>query len=256
MAEIRSQKWYGWRAQIPDQRDKRYTFTDIALPAAASLDASLMPPVIDQGELGSCTGCSSSRAVMYLEAKEGQPRIEASAMFAYYNARVIEGTASSDSGASIRDVVNGIVKLGLCAESLYPYNVRRFAQKPPLKAYSDAKYSVLNSYELIDGTGDPVIAAKTAIVSGWPVEFGFTVYSAFETPLVASSGIVPLPGDNESPVGAHAVWVWQYSDARQAFLVRNSWGPDWGVEGSFWFPYLYFGNDNLCSDRWVLKSVS
>lgn len=194
---------------------------------------------------------------MYLIAKETQPFHEMSALFAYWNARFLEGNEKSDSGAQIRDVVKGIIKYGLCADSLWPYDIAKFAIRPNDRAFRDAHFTVLQSYERIDQTGEArVHAAKQAILDGWPVIFGFSVYSYFETQQMAQGGVLRLPQPSEDLVGGHAVWAWAYDDSRAAFRIRNSWGSGWGIDGDFWMPYDYFASPDLVADIWVLKSVS
>jgi C1A family cysteine protease len=58
-----------------------------------------------------------------------------------------------------------------------------------------------------------------------PVVGGFTVYESFESEPVARTGVVPMPGREEDPVGGHAVLVTGYVLSGRKFLVRNSWGP-------------------------------
>jgi C1A family cysteine protease len=76
--------------------------------------------------------------------------------------------------------------------------------------------------------------------------------------------MVPMPDANtEQCLGGHAVLVVGYDDAKQAFLVRNSWGnvypPAWpgsSETGSFWLPYEYMMNGNLADDFWVVQKVA
>jgi hypothetical protein len=44
-----------------------------------------------------------------------------------------------------------------------------------------------------------------------------------------------------------------YDDNRQAFRVRNSWGSDWGDNGSIWIGYNFFVN-NFCFGAWVASN--
>ena len=46
-----------------------------------------------------------------------------------------------------------------------------------------------------------------------------------------------------------------YDDANQCFMVRNSWGPDWGMQGYFTMPYAYLLDPNLTSDYWMVQTV-
>ncbi len=47
---------------------------------------------------------------------------------------------------------------------------------------------------------------------------------------------------NGSAVGAHAMVIVGYDDAKQAFKVRNSWGADWGEDGYCWIGYDTFSD--------------
>jgi C1A family cysteine protease len=85
--------------------------------------------------------------------------------------------------------------------------------------------------------------------------FGFTVYESFESEQVAKTGKVPLPPRSEQVLGGHAVLAVGYNDAQQSFIVRNSWGPNWGMKGYFWMPYGYVTDPQLASDFWAIYTV-
>ena len=50
----------------------------------------------------------------------------------------IEGTINEDSGAMIRDGIKTVAKDGVCPETEWPYEITKFRDKPPQKAYDDA----------------------------------------------------------------------------------------------------------------------
>jgi C1A family cysteine protease len=96
---------------------------------------------------------------------------------------------------------------------------------------------------------------KGCLASGYPFALGFTVYDSFESAEVASTGIVPMPTRSESVLGGHAVLAVGYDDSQQRFLVRNSWGNSWGMQGYFTMPYTYLTSRHLASDFWVIKTI-
>jgi len=63
---------------------------------------------------------------------------------------------------------------------------------------------------------------------------------------------LPMPQPGEGTVGGHAVCCLGYDDQKKMFLVRNSWGPDWGQAGHFWMPYAYLTNSDLADDIWTI----
>ena len=69
--------------------------------------------------------------------------------------------------------------------------------------------------------------------------FGFDVYDSFESDTVAATGIVPMPGPDESCLGGHCVYCVGYDDGNLSFLCVNSWGNGWGQKGLFQMPYAY-----------------
>jgi C1A family cysteine protease len=64
---------------------------------------------------------------------------------------------------------------------------------------------------------------------------------------------MPQPG--EQVVGGHAVLAVGYDDKNQWFIVRNSWGVDWGMNGYFTLPYQYLLEPNLSDDFWTVRLV-
>lgn len=255
---------YGWRPQLPDARDLMYARRLGNLPPAHDLRPS-MPPVYDQGQLGSCTGNAIAGAMEYERNRQGLSDFVPSRLFVYYNERALEGTASTDSGAVIRDGIKVVNTEGVCPETLWPYDIGMFAVKPPRRCYVAATKDRAVRYESIRTLGD----LKDAIASDFSVVFGFTVYESFESQAVAKTGVMPMPNvRNESVVGGHAVLAVGYSDAKGQLIVRNSWGPGWGDQGYFYMPYEYLtGSDvssdsssishaNLASDFWAIQAVT
>ncbi|MFH7191396.1 C1 family peptidase, partial [Klebsiella pneumoniae] len=82
---------------------------------------------------------------------------------------------------------------------------------------------------------------KAALASGFPVVVGFTVYPGFESDAAAKTGVVPMPGKKERPLGGHCVFVVGYGQTPGTFTLQNSWGPDWGDKGCFTLPEAYLG---------------
>jgi len=64
-----------------------------------------------------------------------------------------------------------------------------------------------------------------------------------------------MPKSNEQVVGGHAVVAVGYDEAKQWFLIRNSWGARWGLKGYFTMPYAYLTDRNLADDFWTIRVV-
>jgi C1A family cysteine protease len=246
---------YGWLPDLPDARDQLYAAPPhvvAALPPAVDLRPQC-PAVVDQGQLGSCTANAIGSAYRYDVLRQGGSKVFApSRLFIYYNERAMEGTTGSDSGAMIRDGIKSLVKQGTCSEKTWPYNIARFAVRPPPKAYTEALKHQAVSYARVTRT---LPQLKGCVAAGFPFVFGFTVYESFESQEVADTGVVPMPGPGEAVLGGHAVLAVGYADATRRIRVMNSWGTAWGDRGYFTMPYEYFTSRGLSSDFWVVRTV-
>jgi C1A family cysteine protease len=246
---------YGWIPDLPDQRDHLYAAPVVnlgALPPSTDLRAQC-PAVYDQGQLGSCTANAISGAIEFDRLRQKLSDFTPSRLFIYYNERAIEGTVGSDAGAQIRDGIKSVAKQGVCPDTDWPYDITKFTQKPPAKAYTDAALDRAVAYQrLVQNLNQ----FKGCLASGYPFVLGFTVYESFETPQVAQTGHAPMPAPGEQVLGGHAVMAVGYDDSGQTLLVRNSWGNGWGMAGYFTLPYAYVTQPTLASDFWTIRLIS
>jgi C1A family cysteine protease len=246
-----AKRTYAWRPDVPDHRDQLYS---VPVEAVAALPPKvdrigLGNRIEDQGQLGSCTGNSSTSAVEIITKYPGQ----LSRLMAYYEGRKIEGTVRQDAGAMIRDVIKGIQTYGVCNETLYPYVISKFTKAPTAAALKDAKkiLPAIAGYQRLSTLAD----VKHALANGLPVVFGFSVPEFFESADVAKNGFVRMPTRSDKMIGGHAVVAVGYDDtAPTPFIwVRNSWGPDWGIQGYFKMDQKWFTDPSrLVDDMWVM----
>ncbi len=247
---------YGWIPDLPDQRDHLYAAPPpvvSALPSSVDLRPDC-PPIYDQGQLGSCTANAIGGAIEFDQMKQKLADVFVpSRLFVYYNERSIEGTVSSDSGAQIRDGIKSVGAQGACHETLWPYDITKFADQPPKSCYDDGAKNKAVTYQRL--VANPT-QFKGCLASGYPFVFGFTVYESFETQQVASTGHAPMPATGEKVLGGHAVMAVGYDDSSQWFIVRNSWATTWGMAGYFTLPYAYLTQPGLSSDYWTIRLVT
>jgi C1A family cysteine protease len=247
---------YGWIRDLPDARDFLYAAPLIRFPQGLPPSVDLRsecPPVYDQGQLGSCTANGIAGAIEFDQRKQGTKEFTPSRLFIYYNERVIEGTVNQDSGAQVRDGIKSVATIGAPPERDWPYDTKQFAQKPPAAAYSDAKQDLVSSYARV---AQNVTQMQGCLAEGYPFVLGFTVYESFESEDVAESGIVPMPVSGEAVVGGHCVAAVGYDDSKRDFIVRNSWGTGWGMNGYCMMPYEYLLSPQLASDFWTIRTVT
>lgn len=256
---------YGWRPDLPDPRDKIFApLRTGRLPKSVDLRSD-MPEIWNQGQLGSCSAFCAAGAVEYAAIKEGYERTEPSQLFIYYNERKDEGCIPYDSGSTIRESVKALHTYGACPEEDWPYDIANFTFTPPADAYTDGLKMTALEYQRVllrytttraVNVDLAIVPMKTAMASGYPVMTGISVFSSFESQQVALTGMIPMPDvTTEQLLGGHAVLLAGYDDENQRFILRNSWGTEWGDHGYGYIPYAYIADPQLGSDFWCVTQV-
>jgi C1A family cysteine protease len=283
-----SVKGMGWLRDYPSIRDftpeteKDYKRNQVTVPAPAKLlkktdvpKAAKKPPagpidlrqwcspIEDQGALGSCTAFAGVGMLEYLQRKALGKHIDASHRFVYKVTRKLGGF-EGDSGAFLRTVMGAMTLFGAPPQQYWPYDVPNFDEEPPPFCYAFAQnFQALTYYRLDPPGTDPaglLDQIKGHLASQLPSMFGFTCFESLDS--AADSGEIPYPKPNEDIVGGHAVVAVGYDNGKKikqpaggqttgAFLIRNSWGKTWGMDGYGWLPYKYV-EDHLADDWWVL----
>lgn len=246
---------YHWKPDRPDSRDHLFTAVPSVAPAVVDL-RTYASTIEDQGQLGSCTGQAIAGAIELIDRKN-RKTLDVSRLFIYYEERVLEGTVNYDAGAYIRDGIKVCYTKGAPLETLWPYNIRKWATKPTSAAYNDALKRKVTGYQrCVD-----FAAVKNAVALGNPVVIGFYVYESFEQGAwqqANGSGLMPYPNTaTEQFLGGHAVCIVGYNDnlAGGRFICRNSWGTAWADRGYFYMPYDVIRNTSMSSDFWVISAV-
>ena len=243
---------FGAHRDAPDSRDRAYQSPSHILkdlPHSVDLRPNC-PPVYDQRPLQSCTA-NAAAAIEFERMRRGlKPGFTPSRLFIYYNERKLLGTENQDAGAPLREAIKVLAKHGDCPEPHWPYDPAKVNVTPPAPCYSQAlKYKDL-VYERLP---QDLAAMRACLASGSPFVLTFAIYSGAETEAAQRSNTFPLPKADEKLLGNHAVMAVGYDHAHERFLMRNSWGPSWGMQGHFWLPYAYAQDPKLAGDFWTLR---
>lgn len=257
----------GWLPDVPDARDVPFAAifrVPRALPPSMDLRAGCSP-VERQGDLGSCTAQALVGALEFLELKSckianlpaapkskiGNSFNDLSRLFVYYNERAAMGTVQEDSGAMLRVGIKTLKAMGVCRESLWPYEISRFAEKPANICYREAAGHQVTAYQRLSALSD----MKACLAMGLPFVFGFAVYEHVMSATVKRTGRLNLPKKNERMLGGHAVMAVGYNDRARMVLFRNSWGVAWGCSGYGEMPYAYLESRELSDDFWCIQDT-
>lgn len=195
----------------------------------------MCPPVYDQGQTNSCTANSIAAAYEFERIQANLPALVPSRLFIYWNERVMEGDQSQDNGAFGGDGITSLETLGVCDESVWPFNPANITSPPDASAFIAALSNKVTQRMVLSS----ITEIKNAIYDKHLVTFGITLYESFESDAVAQSGIVPDPKSGEGVLGGHEMCIVGYDDSKQMFKVRNSWGPSFGQGGYCEISYNY-----------------
>jgi hypothetical protein len=242
----------GYRPEKQNSKDKKYSASrDRQLPPKVDL-RSYMTPVENQGNSNSCTANAMAGAYEYLTNRILGQSADVSRLFIYYNARELDGDCSQDQGTYLKSCVKVLRKHGACSENTWSFDLDQILEQPPKKAYKEAANFRVEDAARVE---IDLYTMQSCLAEGYPFAFGLQLFSSFQQ--AGSTGLVPMPDpDNEKHDGGHAMLCVGYSDVDQVFIVRNSWGADWGEQGYCYIPYDYMTKPDLNHDCWTIRQVS
>lgn len=203
-------------------------------------ESGVVTPVRDQGNCGSCWAFATTGAL------ESQAAMRLSSL-----ADLSEQVMVSCGGSSVGNCNGGYIEgasdfirdTGLPIEDCFPYihqdTACSGAACPTWK--TDGTYGI-TGWHWVATSSPTVDAIKAALNSYGPLVTTMDVYSDFYN---YQSGIYKVV--SRTYEGGHAVLIVGYDDTNQCFIVKNSWGTNWGESGYFRIGYnqlnnrVYFG---------------
>jgi len=244
----------GYMYAAPNPNTKQYQASAKKLPAKVDL-RQYMTAVENQGAASSCTANAVAGAYEYLAKRHTGNDYDVSRLFIYYNARALKDEENiQDSGSYISLAIEGLKQYGACAEATWDYILENVNEAPEEQAYEEAANFVVEDMEVV-----PVHlnAWKACLADGYPIIFGMLLFGSFDKQ--RKKGVVPMPTPKETQRGqhgAHAMLCVGYSDKDRVFIVRNSWGEEWGDNGYCYIPYDYIVNPKYnLGDCWRIRQL-
>jgi C1A family cysteine protease len=224
------------KRELPDQVDLRNRCTEVE----------------NQGGIGSCTANAAVGAMEYhYKCAQGWSP-DLSRLFVYYNTRRLRGNLMMDTGATIPEAMAALLAYGACPEEMWPYNPMLFAAEPPPQIYQVASQHTAARYARVD----KIDGSLHALAEGLPVAFGtFLPKRCYDE--AASTGVIPKPTTMERQsgnAGGHAMLIVGYDRNRKQFLIRNSWGREWGDNGYGWISFDILDECSPPDQFWVVTS--
>lgn len=223
-----------------------------ALPPANVNLISAMPAIRNQETRGTCVAHAA------LSVYEHHLNIlgafqDLSEQFLYWNCKRNDGIPN-DEGTWLAVAMPSLQRDGCCLEATWPYEPQPIAGNegqgpPPGGSQLEALTFRATSFKELSPTS--VDDIKNELANGRCVAFSVPVFNSWlRSSWVAYSGDITMPIPGELRVGGHAMCMVGYVDLPNPglgggrFILRNSWGTDWGINSSFGagygtIPYAY-----------------
>ncbi|MUG93819.1 peptidase C1 [Scytonema sp. UIC 10036] len=238
---------------------------DAKMHHTGRFDSDRLPPKVDlrrymtevEEQVGnSCVANAFVGAYEYLAKRDLGESSDVSRLFVYYNARSLDGSEQEDGGTQMELAIKALTNYGACSEDIWPNDEDLIFQEPESSAYEHAANFKIQEAEFVETDLD---LWKHTLAEGYPIAFALNTFESFDD-ATHNRGRVPMPkkSDNvRSTHGWHAMLCVGYSDKDRVFIVRNSWGSEWGDRGYCYIPYNYVIHQEYNGhDSWIIKSVN
>ena len=182
----------------------------------------------DQGDCGSCTAFGTISAWEEVLRKLNSEDVDLSEKHLFF----CSGGKCSE-GNTPEAVLNQAMK-GVCLESCLPYGSTSLGfDSECAQGICDnwwEKGKKLASWRYVTDINQ----MKSILSQGFALAGTMTVHQSF---INYVEGVYHSLGVMDPVVGYHMIAIVGYDDSLGAWLIRNSWGTGWGVEGYCWIKY-------------------
>jgi hypothetical protein len=197
--------------------------------------------VKNQGACGSCVSfcsCAVIESNMRIKAQDHTLNVDLSEAFLQFCG------GGSCNGWGLTSGLDFAKSTGVTDEACFPYQPQEL---PCNNRCSDwqSRLQKINSYT----AHSSMQARKDAIANVGPVLAGMAVYNDFFS---YSSGVYQKTAGS-ALAGYHCICVIGYDDNQQCWIIKNSWGSNWGDGG--YCKIKYGQSDILIDSTWAFYSV-
>jgi C1A family cysteine protease len=213
---------------------KQFSYAAAPLPSAYDWrnvsGNNYITPIRDQGSCGSCwafatTAGIESKALITFNRPGTNLNLSEQIILS------CSGAGSCDGG-SVGAASNFLKNTGTNLEGCYPYTAQNGNCGSACSNWQNSTHEIDSWSYVSSGSSPAASALKNAIYTNGPIVDVYDVYTDFFS---YRSGVYTyVSGEYE---GGHAILIVGWNDAESAFIVKNSWGPNWGESGFFRIAY-------------------
>lgn len=227
----------GYLEEPPNDYDEYKVSGASSLPEAVDLRSEL-PPVRDQKYTQACTGFVVASLLEHMMYSKRGLHVSISPLFSWYIGKWYHNWAGQNKGVFFKYTMDGLFDYGFVYEKNMPF-------KPNyLRIPDDEDWAVAETSKFF------LKFARKEQMTSWEIRDALSrgLLVAASIPLNKSfygntNGVIK---DETPSKDYHMVTIVGYSDANSTYLIRNSWGKEWGDGGYCRVPYDYV-NDHSCN---------
>jgi hypothetical protein len=234
LAKLR-QKYSYVLPSLPDSRDVLYS-AGHAAPANYSLK-EFRGKIWNQGQWGSCTGHGTIGMLHTFYKRATGLSIDFNPYWIWYWGRKKNNTHKQNVGAYVRDIFSNLVNVGVCEYS--KWKPKSYDEKPP--RIKNKELIQFRGYKRFSLNVPDFEAVKNDFyycvgVEKLPIGVTTAVHKSFED-YTSKTGEIIIPNDSDPVIGYH--WIYVDEVNQDGILLVNSWGENWGNNGTCFMPWEY-----------------
>jgi C1A family cysteine protease len=202
-----------------------------SLPERVELSSKL-PVVRNQGRTDSCVSWAVTyvAASVALRARGAGAALSLSPSFTYNQ---VARDQWCHRGTNASATLNFLRDVGSVPIDEFAFDGGWCGRQPTAAELERAGQFRIKSWAAFDATATGRV--KQQLARGVPV-----IFSMRATPKMHALRGDAVLEEDDVPGEGHSMVAVGYDDAKNAFLIRNSWGPSWGNKGYGWFGYEYW----------------